>query len=553
MKFSKRPGPGSDSDSAVELVPREQLDLLARIAVRLSLAAEGLDPALNQALAELRRKLRQEEHRSEDLSQLSDDIEQLILRLDQEQSQHEQGLLDSLAGLINQLLEAPLPSDQRRQLKRYSRELKNRLKSLKDFPPLLREYARLQGEALAHLLSRPQEAPVGLLGRLLGRHEQRPSDPEPPMAAGEALPAEPQETPSGQEQDQADIARHISSSLAHLLSQLPLPESARPQVEEVRQRISGGLNWLELGQAIDKIADLVVAAIGKGQRDFESFLKSLDQRLAALQTILEESHQSHQDRRKSKDALAEAVRHQVNTMSSHVREATDLESLKTSVQTTLDRIIHSVEDFIQTEASREQELDRQLRELQDKLADMERESESIRQRLREEHDRALTDPLTGLPNREAYRERLQLEFDRWRRHGRPLALAIGDIDRFKSINDRFGHLAGDKVIRLVARELRNGIRRTDFVARYGGEEFVLLLPETAAEAAEAVLEKLRRAIEALPFHFQEEPVRVTLSFGLTEFQPGATLDDLFAQADQALYRAKQEGRNRVARADPAQG
>ena len=106
-----------------------------------------------------------------------------------------------------------------------------------------------------------------------------------------------------------------------------------------------------------------------------------------------------------------------------------------------------------------------------------------------------------------------------------------------------------KVIQIMAKEISRRIRNTDFVARYGGEEFVILMPETPPERAREVMEKTRSMIERLPFHFRQERVQVTMSFGISDFREGLTTDQIFERADQALYKAKQAGRNRVVVAD----
>ncbi|CAN0597787.1 unnamed protein product, partial [Ectocarpus sp. 12 AP-2014] len=116
---------------------------------------------------------------------------------------------------------------------------------------------------------------------------------------------------------------------------------------------------------------------------------------------------------------------------------------------------------------------------------------------------------------------------------------------FKRVNDSYGHIAGDRVLQLVARELRDRLRNTDFIARFGGEEFVLLLPETPCAAAEGVLNEMRGHIAQLPFHFRGEPVTVTFSAGVAEFGDGDTEEAVFDRADRALYAAKDGGRNQV--------
>ncbi|MFO6017257.1 GGDEF domain-containing protein, partial [Pseudomonas aeruginosa] len=134
-----------------------------------------------------------------------------------------------------------------------------------------------------------------------------------------------------------------------------------------------------------------------------------------------------------------------------------------------------------------------------------------------------------------------------RRHrdGGDLLLAVLDIDHFKRINDDFGHLAGDKVLKIIAGELRKRLRQADFIARFGGEEFVVLLPATSLEAGRQLLERLRAAIAACPFHFKGEPLSITCSAGITAFEGNEAGEAVFERADQALYRAKRAGRDRL--------
>jgi len=164
-------------------------------------------------------------------------------------------------------------------------------------------------------------------------------------------------------------------------------------------------------------------------------------------------------------------------------------------------------------------------------------------RERDEQRLAMVDVLTQIPNRLAYDQRLNEEHKRWRRFGQPVCIAAWDIDRFKQVNDVYGHKAGDKVLRIVAECLASRMRLTDFVARYGGEEFVMILVGTTLEAAVQVANEVRESVASLGFHFRGAPVSVTVSCGISEFREGDNLDDAFERADAALYRAKSGGRN----------
>ncbi len=159
---------------------------------------------------------------------------------------------------------------------------------------------------------------------------------------------------------------------------------------------------------------------------------------------------------------------------------------------------------------------------------------------------ATTDGMTGLHNRRHFMKLAEAEWGRFQRHGRPLSLLMLDVDYFKSINDRFGHYVGDQVVAQIAALCREGRRVSDVVARIGGEEFALLLPETTAQAAYAVAERLRRDVEVSPLLSNSNGLAVTVSIGVAEAGPGMSgIIGLMKDSDRALYEAKGAGRNRV--------
>jgi diguanylate cyclase (GGDEF)-like protein len=157
---------------------------------------------------------------------------------------------------------------------------------------------------------------------------------------------------------------------------------------------------------------------------------------------------------------------------------------------------------------------------------------------------AVTDGLTGLFNASYFREALRREVERARRHGFKISLVLFDLDDFKGINDTKGHLAGDKVLVRAAAVLRESAREIDVAARWGGEEFALILPETARTGAYVVAERVRARVES---HFRRgRGPRVTVSGGVASWpEDGAGMEDLIRKADQAMYRAKALGKNRV--------
>jgi diguanylate cyclase (GGDEF)-like protein len=164
---------------------------------------------------------------------------------------------------------------------------------------------------------------------------------------------------------------------------------------------------------------------------------------------------------------------------------------------------------------------------------------------------ATYESLTGLLRREAVVEILEKEIVRARRHGRPLTVGMADLDRFKEVNDRYGHLAGDTLLQRVAGVLTAGMRESDAVGRYGGEEFLLVLPETDLAGGRVVADKLRQRVEEVRMPMTDgRDARVTISIGMASLESDGlpeevTARDLLLLADKALYRAKEQGRNRV--------
>ena len=158
---------------------------------------------------------------------------------------------------------------------------------------------------------------------------------------------------------------------------------------------------------------------------------------------------------------------------------------------------------------------------------------------------ATTDGLTGLTNHRAFQERLDDHLAQALRYGKRVSLLLGDIDHFKSVNDTYGHPAGDAVLRGVARTLAKEARNTDVVARYGGEEFAIVMPETDAAGAMVIAERIREKVGQLVFDTEQGPLRVTLSLGVATYpEDGQQKAALVERADGCLYHAKRHGRNR---------
>ena len=351
--------------------------------------------------------------------------------------------------------------------------------------------------------------------------------------------------PDSPEPSYSSVAKHIEGTLLGLLEDLSLPERHQPQAEAMRERLAHGLNWYELLPILDDLAVLMLAVTDGGQHEFEAYLKQLNERLEAFQGHLQVASEGHADSSLAARELDTQIREQVDGLQSSVQDAADLDSLKQVLESHLEGLLGTMDEHQQQRDLREQEVAARLKGLAERVAHMEQEAQGYREHLEVQRQKALIDPLTGLPNRAAWSERLDYEVNAWHQRGNSLSLAMLDLDHFKRINDGYGHLAGDKVLKIIANVLSKRLRPTDFIARFGGEEFVLLMPDSALADALAVGEVLREAIAACPFHFKGEPVTITVSMGVAQFQAGERSDLALKRADEALYRAKAAGRNQV--------
>lgn len=340
---------------------------------------------------------------------------------------------------------------------------------------------------------------------------------------------------------------HGAGLLRHLIAQLAPDPSLGEDLGALAERIEPGIGKDALIGLAEGLAELInrqQQQLNRERLGMEGLLAQVDSRLDEFATYLMQDRASRVDERASRSELSSRISTEVDSLGRHTRQATELDQLKAQVSTRLSAIDTHVQDYRSREEQRIAKLEERGDAMRMRIDELERETSQLRQSLQAEQQMAATDPLTRIPNRLAYQQALAEEIDRFRRFGRPVSLAVWDIDAFKAINDSYGHKAGDKVLFAVAQVLRKHLRSTDFVARVGGEEFISLLPGADLAQAQHLCEDLRRKIALIGFHFGGTPVKVTTSVGLTELKGEDDSESVFDRADQALYRAKRGGRDR---------
>ncbi len=319
-----------------------------------------------------------------------------------------------------------------------------------------------------------------------------------------------------------------------------------PPLEQLRQRLSVAATDAALAGVVTGAADLIRAhyeAAARERLKSASFLSDVTARLGEMTLYLTESGLASRASFDDTASLDSGVMSNVRELSAEVNAATELAALQSLVSARLESVTRQMSAFREREDLRRQEQASRTAHMHERIADLEREAEDLYRQLDHEKHGARLDALTRLANRKCFDERIAREIGGCGSADAPRVMLIWDIDDFKSINDRYGHRAGDRVLQTVANCFVSGLRAEDFVARIGGEEFVILLGGLTAGAALAIANGLRGSVQALRFHFRGTPVRVTASCGITQLQPGDTPESAFDRADAALYRAKREGKN----------
>lgn len=549
-----------DEQDQLEKKFAEQQAILRSALVRVSIAADGQDEVLDRILASLREKLRGDMS-TVDMSDILQQLERAALSFEQQREQGSQDVRQALMDVTKPLQQFKLSRSVKKELGDYLSQLPQRSKKVRLYPALLQQLAKIQQLALEEI----EQPKTGFFERLLG------AKAEPKTTAADLLADMDNPDALAQEESQAALEQHreearVSLNIApRAKSQVPelAPEYAeeiarvlnqfllsleneaaiKDKVDAIRRQVANGLAQTALIPTLEAVRDLVMEAYLAANQAFANYLKNVNQELAEIYGLLGGAVKNNQQELAASRKLQDDVMREMSDLETSANSATDINQLKDRVKSQIGNIRQAIDQYQSSDINQHQ-LAQQLATLGEKIKLMESEAEQNRSSLEKHRHKALHDPLTELPNREAYNERAVAEVQRWQRYQRPLTMAIFDIDYFKKINDNFGHQAGDRVIKVIGRSIAKRLREVDFFCRYGGEEFVAFMPETDADSALVVLEKLREAIAKAAFNYKNQPMSISISIGLTEFKAGDDLASAFERADKALYRAKANGRNR---------
>ncbi|OZG39956.1 GGDEF domain-containing protein [Aeromonas sp. A35_P] len=417
------------------------------------------------------------------------------------------------------------------------------LKSIKGFPEETRK-------SLKEFLASPDGYGIGdhqkKVIRLLEFYQQAIKIqllPSQPLLAQGSTPGNQPETVTDLATPEPDapfdvkIHAHIADELQRLITELDFAGAVGESLADIRRQLLNGITPPLLAEICLQVIELIIEGTREERKASQAFLSTLNESLSAVHFSFTESLDEGRALQSATLDTRKAIDH---TLASHDTQG----DLKEAISGHMGAISLLLQDR-EAMAARERHLLTRLSTMEAKLRLMKEETAEYKKRLTIQKHKLFLDSLTQVHNRAALDERLELEYKRWLRYGTPLCLAIIDIDHFKNINDNYGHMAGDKALKVVAKALQGALRDTDFIARFGGEEFVVLLPNINPDKYQKPLETLRQTIKSIPFRFRDARVEITISIGATLFREGDHTTDAFERADKALYSSKHSGRDQV--------
>ncbi|MBE0370073.1 MULTISPECIES: GGDEF domain-containing protein [Pseudoalteromonas] len=504
-QLEKKLGQAIKVRKALETARKHQVDVLSQFSAKLSLSCKGQDVALDNQLAKFRSALNKGMD-FEEFAPLIDNMSAMLKQQEAVNSANHRKLLESITTSGKQLQRVKgLPEDGRRML-RHLLDHELDVQSTNEFIPILDKLVTIYHKALQ------SKATI-----LTDSDANSRSDKNPEIAA----------------------------ELLALANELIFDEDVANEVKAIKNNISLNDNvdvLLESGLGIIRI---IAKSIARERQSAQGFLVSLNQTLEELHTSIISTTKNSRSMSNELNGLNKQIESKIKNLNEQTQKATSIAELKSLVDGELKILSHDLVERERLERADKEALFASFEQINERINVLESKVTNYKKRLSEQRFKSLLDGLTKLPNRAAFDDRFNQEFHLFDVQKSDVTLVVIDVDHFKSINDQYGHSAGDKTLQVIARALKKSIRKTDFIARYGGEEFVLLMPGMPLGQAKQPLEKVRTTIKSIPFKFKEKQVQITISLGATQFRDGDTPLSAFDRADDALYEAKNSGRDRI--------
>ncbi|MCJ8314283.1 MAG: GGDEF domain-containing protein [Saccharospirillaceae bacterium] len=485
-----------------------KFEVLRKALIHVSLIAVGQDAKLDDYLGQLRKQLRSNENSVDLIDQQVELANNRMSQLDHDKENLAQYIGDLLHSNLDEILNNPLNSSNNSPPKQSLLALKQQLP----------ENFKFIIEA------------ASWLDRFLQIKKQIKSDKKRGLQVEVIVPI---------------VWDELFEHLFRVVESLDMDKASTILINDIKQQVSEGCDQSCVIRHVASICDVILQSHHALEDEFELYLQSLVAQLVTLQSNLTSSKEVHANTDKAHDVFYSELNQHMDDLNKGVQEQEDAYQLKVLIQQKMEDLNQHVVKYSTGFKENQNKQEDHYQLLVSQMTRLESDNQKMREQLKVHIQKSQTDPLTQLPNRGKFDDVYEKEYKRYERYQTDCCIAVIDIDLFKRVNDSYGHLVGDKVLVLIANQIKQNIRESDFVARYGGEEFVVILPHTDLDSAGVAMNSVCEKIANTPFNFRSTPVSITVSIGLCAFSQSKNKATAFNQSDQAMYQAKEKGRNQI--------
>ncbi len=489
----------------------DKVKALEQLSLRLSHMADGVDDELDQLLVKIRTLLKDgaDARRIEDVSGRLARTLMTNAGINPDKSRTVEGGYD-LSGLRKLIKSMPVRGDEQERMGSLVQQIASGNTTLARQKALV-DLLAASAEALREVASRGSDSKVmGWLGKK-----------------------------SGGDGDERYVAL-FAQLLKRLVEHIDVLNGSSARSNDIKDALSHVVNPDQAEHLLTEVTkeiESIDARIRSERNQTTDFLGDLRDRLDGFEEVL---NLLSEDGDKSVER-SESLQSEVDADTKELGEAAqseDVQQLRSTLNAGLARITERLSKHVMAEREQNEASKARVTELTDRLTKLEEEADTLRSEIRNKNDLALKDSLTGVYNRAGFEDRTPELYARWQRSGSPLSLVFVDCNKFKQINDTYGHAAGDLVLVKVADVLQGRARASDIVCRYGGDEFIVMLPDTHAKGAEVFAKNACEEILNAGFNDNGKPLDVSISCGVTELGEDDTMETAVARADEAMYEAK---------------
>lgn len=345
--------------------------------------------------------------------------------------------------------------------------------------------------------------------------------------------------------DEQAAPKKILERFNIILKTLSTSGSHKTDINKIKSSLNNDVSSQTLMLKCLNVFDLIIDDLTQERNTAKMFFSTLSETLTSVQESVKSTMTTHAKSHNKHDKINKKIKDQITKISDSVEDASSLVDVKEDVNNKLLQIANSFKIKAQLEQQQREALQEQLHNMTEHVDELEQQSVIFEKRIKEQQLKSLTDALTKLNNRAAFDEYFAKEVFRFHHKPFDLTVSVVDLDDFKRINDTYGHTAGDKTLQVVASTLTKVIGKDAFISRYGGEEFVLIFNNIEKNTVIKKLNTLCKTVAKLPFTFKNMPVTITLSVGVTLMKKDDNIHSVFERADNALYQAKRDGKNKV--------